>query len=118
MVDPDRMAQVLGNLIENSLRHTPSGGRVRLAATEAEGAVRIRVEDTGPGIDKEDLPRVFERLYRTDKSRQRDGAGSGSGLAIARSIVVGHGGKIWAESDPGAGATIIIELPVGVEQSA
>jgi signal transduction histidine kinase len=118
MVDPDRMAQVLGNLIENSLRHTPSGGRVRLAATEAEGAVRIRVEDTGPGIDKEDLPRVFERLYRTDKSRQRDGAGSGLGLAIARSIVVGHGGKIWAESEPGAGATIIIELPVGVEQSA
>jgi signal transduction histidine kinase len=113
MVDPDRMAQVLGNLIENSLRHTPPGGRVRLAATESQGAVRIRVEDSGPGIDPEDLPRVFERLYRTDKSRQRDSGGSGLGLAIARSIVVGHGGKIWAESEPVAGATFVLDLPIG-----
>jgi signal transduction histidine kinase len=71
------------------------------------------VEDSGPGIDPDDLPRVFERLYRTDKSRQRDSGGSGLGLAIARSIVVGHGGKIWAESEPVAGATFVLDLPIG-----
>ncbi len=111
-VDPGRMAQVLNNLLDNALRHTPAGGVIRLSAAAHEDSVRIQVQDNGPGIAADDLPRVFERMYRADKARQRE-AGSGLGLAIARSIVVGHGGRIWAESEPGHGATIVIELPRG-----
>ncbi len=114
-VDSGRMAQVLNNLLENALKHTPPGGTIRLSAGCHGRRVLIRVQDTGPGIGAEDLGRVFERLYRADKSRRRDG-GSGLGLAIARSIVVGHGGRIWAESEPGQGATIVIELPAGPAQ--
>jgi two-component system, OmpR family, sensor histidine kinase BaeS len=111
-VDRGRMAQVLDNLLDNALRHTPGGGAIHLSAAARGDVVRIRVQDTGPGIAPDDLARVFERLYRADKSRQRDG-GTGLGLAIARSIVVGHGGRIWAESEPGQGTTIVIDLPRG-----
>jgi signal transduction histidine kinase len=110
-VDPDRMAQVLDNLVGNALRHTPPGGRITLSAGSADGHVMLKVQDTGSGIAPEDLPYVFNRFYRGDKSRAHNGA-SGLGLAIARSIVEIHRGTITAESAPGRGTTITITLPV------
>jgi two-component system, OmpR family, sensor histidine kinase BaeS len=110
-VDPDRMDQVLRGLVDNALRHTPDGGRIVLSAGATEHAVRVTVEDSGPGFDEADLPHVFERFYRADESRHRDGGGSGLGLAIARSIVEAHGGRIWAERGPGRGAIVHIEVP-------
>ena len=79
--------------------------------------MRLAVQDSGPGIAPEDLPYVFERFYRGDKSRQREEGGSGLGLAIAKSIVEQHGGRIWAESVLGEGATFIIELPLANSES-
>jgi len=112
-VDAERMAQVLGNLLENALLHVPRGGRIVLAARPAADGVELRVQDDGPGIPPEDLELVFERLYRSDASRQRYAGGSGLGLAIAKSIVEAHGGSIQAESAPEAGTTIVVTLPVG-----
>jgi two-component system, OmpR family, sensor histidine kinase BaeS len=102
-VDPDRIAQVLDNLLANALRFTPAGGTIRLAA-EVEGDwVKLIVQDNGPGIPVEDLGIVFDRFYRGDKARSRQEGGSGLGLAIARSLVVAHGGRIKAHSDPSPG---------------
>ncbi|TEU00762.1 MAG: HAMP domain-containing protein [Anaerolineales bacterium] len=111
-VDPDRMAQVLGNLLSNALRFTLKGGSVTLAASHLEHEVEIRIQDTGPGIGAEDIQHVFDRFYRADKSRQRDSGGSGLGLAIAKSIVENHGGRIWAESPDDSGTTFVIMLPI------
>lgn len=111
--DPDRIAQVLDNLLSNALRYTPAGGRITLAARGAEDKVQLVVQDSGPGIPAEELPYIFERFYRGNKSRQRrEEGGSGLGLAIAKSIVEAHNGRIWAESAPGQGVTFITELPV------
>jgi signal transduction histidine kinase len=109
-VDPERMAQVLGNLTSNALRHTPEGGSVALVAKRGMEGVLLQVRDTGSGIDAADLPYIFHRLYRGDRSRQHNGA-SGLGLAIAKSIVEAHGGSIKAESVPGNGSTFTITLP-------
>jgi len=111
-VDAERMAQVLGNLLDNALLHVPRGGRIVLAARPAADGVELRVQDDGPGIPPEDLELVFERLYRSDASRQRYAGGSGLGLAIAKSIVEAHGGSIQAESAPEAGTTFVVTLPV------
>jgi signal transduction histidine kinase len=111
--DPDRVSQVLTNLLTNALRYTPSPGRVELAVVPAAGAIRFRVADTGIGILSEHLPHVFERFYRADKSRSRAFGGSGVGLTIARALVEAMGGRIWAESaGSGRGATFSFELPV------
>ena len=110
-VDPDRMAQVLGNLISNSLRYTPAQGGIVLSAQRHAASVILSVKDTGQGIAPEALPYVFDRFYREDSSRSR-GDESGLGLAIAKSIVEAHGGSIAAESAPGLGTTITIKLPV------
>ena len=113
-VDPGRMTQVMTNILDNALRHTPEGGRVVLAARAAGEHVELSVQDSGAGLDREDLERIFERFYRTDNSRRRDGAvpgGSGLGLAIARSIVQAHGGQISAESQIGQGLRVIVRLP-------
>ncbi|MEZ4595119.1 MAG: ATP-binding protein [Chloroflexota bacterium] len=112
VVDPDRMAQVLDNLVSNGLRYTPENGRIHLTAQQNQSAIQLKVQDSGPGMSAEDLAHVFDRFYRGDKSRQRHEGGSGLGLAIAKSIVGGHNGRIWAESAPGQGATFIIELPL------
>jgi signal transduction histidine kinase len=116
-VDPGRMTQVLTNILDNALRHTPDGGQIVVSAKDAKAGDQIEfsIQDNGPGLNPEDLDRIFERFYRTDSSRQRDGAfpggGSGLGLAIARSIVQAHGGKLSAESEAGKGLKVIITLP-------
>jgi signal transduction histidine kinase len=110
-VDPERMTQVLGNLISNALRYTPPGGEIVLSAGRDEGAVLLSVRDTGAGIEAEDLPHIFDRFYRSDKSRQQNGE-SGLGLAIARSIVLAHDGEITAASTPGEGTTFTITISV------
>ncbi len=110
-VDADRLAQVLGNLLDNALRHTPAGGRIACAVAASPDGVTFCLADSGPGIPAKDLPNVFERFYRADASRQRDGSGSGLGLAIARSLVEAHGGRLWAESPPGSGARFFLTLP-------
>jgi len=115
MVDPDRMGEVLANLLGNALRHTPSGGSVEVAATTIPGGyLRITVSDTGEGIPAGQLEQIFERFYRVDRARTyTPGAGgSGIGLTITRAIVQAHGGSIHAESHgPGHGARFVITLP-------
>jgi two-component system sensor histidine kinase BaeS len=108
-----RLSQVLANLVSNALRYTPQGGSILLAAEPAgAGRVRLRVRDTGRGIPAEDLPFIFDRFWRGDKSRTREGhANSGLGLAISRQLILAHGGSIEAHSQPGLGAEFIIELP-------
>jgi signal transduction histidine kinase len=110
-VDPGRMTQVLTNILDNALRHTPEGGQIVLAAKVSEGRVELSVQDSGPGLKEADLARIFERFYRADPSRQRDDGGSGLGLAIAKSIVQAHGGQLSAESEAGTGLRVIITLP-------
>ena len=110
LVDPDKMSQALINLLSNALKFTPSGGRVDVSVTASDGEARIEVSDTGIGIGAEDLPRVFERLYRVDESRSRATGGSGIGLSIARSIVEAHGGTIRAQSEPGKGSQFCITV--------
>jgi two-component system phosphate regulon sensor histidine kinase PhoR len=109
--DGERVAQVLANLVHNAVKFTPAGGSVRLSATREDGHVAFSVADTGVGIDRADLERVFERFYKADRSRS--GGGTGLGLAIAKHIVQAHGGRIEARSDgPGRGATFRFTLPV------
>jgi len=110
--DAERIHQVLFNLVDNAVRFTPPGGEVTIAARRDGDRVRVQVIDTGVGVGSEHLPRLFERFYRADASRSRDdGGGTGIGLAIARSIVEGHGGRITAESEPNKGATFTFDLP-------
>ncbi|MGB6423444.1 MAG: ATP-binding protein [Anaerolineales bacterium] len=109
-IDQDRMIQVLGNLLDNALRYTPVDGSITLSAGCSSDHVELCVQDSGPGIPAEDLPFVFDRFYRGDKSRRRGEGGSGLGLAIAKSIVELHGGVIRVESEPGKGVVFIIEL--------
>jgi signal transduction histidine kinase len=111
-IDGERMTQVLGNLLTNALRHTPSGGSITLAAGALGTALELTVSDTGSGITPDDLPRVFDRFYRADTARQTDSGESGLGLAIARSIVEAHGGTVRAESTLGQGTLMIISLPL------
>ena len=111
-VDPQRMMQVLNNIMDNAMRYTPEGGRVLLSAEQVGENLEMRIQDNGPGLSDEELGRVFDRFYRADPSRQRDESGSGLGLAIAKSLVERHNGRIWAESQPGEGMTVVISLPV------
>ena len=105
-VDPVRLREVLANLVSNALRYTPRDGSVRIGASAADGRLRLFVRDTGPGIAAEALPYVFDRFYKSDESR-----GAGLGLAIARSLVVAHGGEIEATSAPGQGTEMRLWLP-------
>jgi signal transduction histidine kinase len=110
--DADRLSQAVINVLVNALDFTPRGGVVDVSVSAAAGDAEIRVSDTGAGINPEDLPRIFERLYRADPSRSRSTGGSGIGLSIARAIVQAHGGAITAESVPGKGSVFTISLPV------
>jgi len=108
--DPVRLRQILTNLVTNALRYTPHGGTVRLSATRFDRQVQIEVSDTGVGIDPADLPHVFDRFWRADRSRNRETGGSGLGLAIVHGLVHAHGGTITARSVPGSGTTFTIRL--------
>ena len=112
MADPDAMNQVFGNLIENALKYGKAGGRIRVGAQLLETEVEFSVKDFGPGIAFEHLERIFERFYRVDKARSRESGGTGLGLAIVKHIVQAHGGRIWAESELGSGATFHFTLPL------
>lgn len=114
VADPDRIGEVLTNLLENALRHTPAGGRVEVGAARVGEDVEISVADTGEGIPREHLERVFERFFRSDPARARMTGGSGIGLTIARAITEAHGGTLRAESaGPGRGARFVLSLPAG-----
>jgi len=110
-LDPGRMTQVLTNILDNALRHTPENGQIILSAKRSNDRVEIAVQDSGSGLSSEDIERIFERFYRADSSRQREDGGSGLGLAIAKSIVQAHNGQLSAESDAGNGLRVIISLP-------
>ena len=113
--DPDRVGQVLRNLLVNALRHTPAGGSVTVSAAVVGDMVEIAVADTGEGIAAEDLPHVFERFWRADPARARQGQlsdSTGLGLSIAQSLITAQGGRIWAESSPGRGSTFRFTLPL------
>ncbi len=110
--DPDRLRQVLTNLVTNAFQQTPSGGRVSLTCQTTSHDMTLAVSDNGTGIDPDDLPHLFERFYRADKSRSRTQGGSGLGLSIVRSMVDLHGGSIEAQSTPGQGSRFLITLPL------
>jgi signal transduction histidine kinase len=110
--DRERLHQVLFNLLDNAVRLTPPGGEVVVSAHRVDGRCEVSVADTGPGIPAEHLPRLFERFYRVDTARARDDGGTGIGLAIARSVVEAHGGRIRAESEVGKGSVFTFDLRV------
>ena len=118
-VDPDRVGQVLGNLLDNALRHTPPGGTVvvRVGAGSRPDTLEVVVRDTGPGIPAEHLPNIFERFYRADRARARSAGGSGIGLALVKQLVEAHGGEVWVESPAGEGARFGLVLPAATSRA-
>jgi signal transduction histidine kinase len=111
-VDRQRIEQVLFNFLDNACRYTPPGGTIHLTAQREDSQIHVSVVDQGPGISAEDLPHLFERFYRGDKSRARASGGSGLGLAIAKALIEAHGGRIWAENAPSSGASFHFTLPL------
>jgi signal transduction histidine kinase len=111
LMDVQKIGRVLGNLLDNALRHTPAGGAVYVSTVARPQEVQVQVRDTGQGISAEDLPRVFERFYRGEKSRSRETGGAGLGLAIAAGIVEAHGGQIDVQSQVGQGTRVWFTLP-------
>ncbi len=116
-IDPERMKEVLGNIVDNALRYTPEHGRIELSARTFDQRVEMRVKDSGPGVAPEELDRIFERFYRTETSRAREEGGSGLGFAIAKSLVEKHNGQIWAESKAAEGLTVVIQIPIPAARS-
>jgi signal transduction histidine kinase len=111
LMDVQQIGRVLSNLVGNALRHTPRGGTVQVEAMRMKSGVRVEVRDTGEGIDDQDLPHIFERFYRGEKSRNRASGGAGLGLAIAKGIAEAHGGQIGVESVKAQGACFFFVLP-------
>ncbi len=114
LVDPDRLAQVVGNLVDNAFRYTPEGGLVEVDVRRHGNGFAVSVSDSGPGIDREDLPRVFERLYVAQRYRPIRPEGSGLGLSIVKELVDAMDGSIEVTSTPGRGTTVTVMLPAGV----
>jgi two-component system sensor histidine kinase BaeS len=111
-IDPMRVEQIINNLLSNSLRYTPAGGAITISVHERERKALLTVHDSGPGIPEESLPFVFERFYRSDRSRSRAEGGTGLGLAIARQLAQAHGGALTAANHPDGGAIFTLDLPV------
>ncbi|HET8845031.1 MAG TPA: ATP-binding protein, partial [Ktedonobacteraceae bacterium] len=109
--DPERIAQILRNLLSNAITHTPDYGEISLTASLSEAMVRIRIQDSGTGIPPEHLPYLFERFYRVDASRTRATGGTGLGLAIVKQLVQAHGGQISVTSQAGKGSSFTFTLP-------
>lgn len=109
--DREKIQQVLVNIISNSIKYTPNGGRIEIKAKKATGGVTVCVADNGMGIPEDDIPRLFERFYRVEKARTTDSGGSGLGLAISKEIVDSHGGKIWVQSEVDKGTKMYVYLP-------
>ncbi len=110
--DHDRLVQILINLVDNAVKYTGQGGRVRVTGRAVSGAVELGVIDTGVGIPRADLPRITERFYRVDKARSRELGGTGLGLAIVKHLVIAHGGELSIDSEPGRGTTVRFTLPM------
>jgi len=111
-IDAQRISQVLRNLLENAVAHTDKGGTISVAAWQQDNWVKVSVADTGEGIPAEDIPNMFERFYRVDKSRARATGGSGLGLTIAKRLVEAHGGKIEVQSELGKGSRFSFTIPL------
>jgi two-component system, OmpR family, phosphate regulon sensor histidine kinase PhoR len=112
VTDPDRLRQILENLLENAVKYVPSGGHVAVTAgPAAQGAVVFGVEDDGPGIPAEHLPRLCERYYRVDKARSREMGGTGLGLSIVKHLAEGMGATVTVESEPGRGTRFRVTVP-------
>jgi len=110
--DHDRLRQSVDNLLSNVRAHTPAAAKVDVTLATAGSTARITVHDDGPGLDGEQLAHVFERFYRVDESRARSSGGVGLGLSIVAAVTEAHGGRVWAESADGSGATFVVELPL------
>lgn len=116
--DPDRLKQLLLNLVENGMKYTPAGGKVMVSLSQANGWAQVVVEDTGVGIPAEDLPYIFDRFYRVDKARNRAQGGTGLGLSIAKWVAQAHGGDIHVESEVNKGTIFTVVLPVWQKETA
>lgn len=110
-VDPDKMIQVIDNIMNNAIKYSPDGGKIKVRLVETHNNIMLSISDQGLGIPKKDLQRVFDRFYRVDKARARRQGGTGLGLAISREVMRAHNGAIWAESKEGQGSTFFITLP-------
>jgi signal transduction histidine kinase len=110
-VDPVRLRQALGNLIDNALQHTPAGGTVSIVVNASAGRVSAAVTDTGEGFPNAFLDRAFEPFSRADSARSRDQGGAGLGLAIVKAVAEGHGGSVSARNNAGGGATVELLIP-------
>jgi signal transduction histidine kinase len=111
LADPQGVTQILGNLIDNAIQHTPEGGAIAVEIAEEGPGVVVTVRDNGIGIPTSALPRIFERFFRVDPARSRAGGGTGLGLAIVRHLVEAMDGSVWAESELGVGTAIMFRLP-------
>jgi signal transduction histidine kinase len=111
-VAPLQLRQVLGNLLDNALNYTPSGGEVSVSLYREGTDAVVKVEDTGCGIPEEDLNYIFERFFRVDRARSREGGGTGLGLAIVSEIIAKHSGRVWVESEEGRGSRFYFALPL------
>ena len=109
--DRSMVKQVMRILCDNAVKYTPKGGVITLDVERKPGWVTFSVQDNGPGISQEDLPKIFERFYRADRARQSENGGHGLGLSIARIIVMGHGGKLRVRSKVGVGSVFYVDLP-------
>jgi two-component system sensor histidine kinase VicK len=108
---PDKMTQVIDNVISNAMKYSPEGGNITVTLLQQGHQLQISISDQGMGIPRESQSKIFERFYRVDKARARSVGGTGLGLAIAKELIHAHKGEIWAQSEYGKGTTIFIELP-------
>jgi two-component system, OmpR family, sensor histidine kinase VicK len=114
-IDTDKITQVIDNIISNAQKYSPDGGSIRFTVTANDGELLVEIKDTGMGIPREQVDRIFDRFYRVDRARARSMGGTGLGLAISREMIIAHNGKIWAESIEGKGTSIFFTLPYDLD---